>query len=271
MKEFLKKYKFVVLFIGLVLFVLYLFLTRQERLFYYNDEINKVDFKTFSESNNDGGYVKIDGKIYFYDDDELLELENVDVETFKILDLNYSKDKNNVYSYNSKLEGIDPNKFKILGWGSYTKDDKNVYFGGEKISNADVNSFEFLGKNFLIYSKDKNNVFNGKDLIEEADPETFEILKNLDCNYYYTKDKNHVYEYGKIIEGADPKTFSVDEFKICGYAEDKNNCYAKGNGSIVDKSECENNKKGFILDSLEEWIFYVIVYSSGLLEFFGLK
>lgn len=97
-------------------------------------------------------------------------LPGSDASTFKIIDSNYSKDKNNVYGKSRRDEVI----------------------ACDKVKDADPETFTPLD---YPYAKDKNNVYyNLVDKIDGADPATFKVLLNRDC----AKDKNNYYLYGQI-------------------------------------------------------------------------
>lgn len=136
MKEFLKKYKFVLigLFCLIILF-----------LYFYKIQIEETNFyKSFS-----GIYWEGFGSNTKY------RLFTVDFFTFKILSSDYAKDKEHVYFGNSLLNEADEETFEFLEF-QYAKDKNNVYYYGKIIQDADLVTFKILDPNS---SKDKNSCY----------------------------------------------------------------------------------------------------------------
>ena len=61
-----------------------------------------------------------------------IKIENGDPATFKIIDSNFAKDKNQVYYWGSIVEKADPETFQTLDWPKAK--DKNYYFSQSKIT-----------------------------------------------------------------------------------------------------------------------------------------
>lgn len=212
----------------------------------YGDILNKMadSFSLFIEATENeseliknkkidlgNGFFKDENFVYYGEittrESSLKKLDNIDPNSFELINKFYSKDKNRVYRLNeyepwitgvSILEDSDPATFKLLQEDGfiYGKDKNNVYYEWKKIQGADTETFQILD---YPYSKDKNNVYYSYEgIVESADPETFIVVKSG----FYMKDKNNVYYNGKIIQGADSETF---EFVKPGYAKDKNNVY----------------------------------------------
>ena len=179
-------------------------------------KVENVDFNTFKILNDK--YAKDDKSVYFLGNKSF---EDVDSKTFEVLPNNYSKDKNNVYSpineWIQKINAANPKTIKVLSQ-YYSKDDKNVFYNSDKILNADVNSFVVLDRE-NGYAKDKNSVYYSGEKIEGANPKTFKIISDG----MYSKDDKNVYAAVDIIKGADPQTFK--EVSETNYARDKNNLY----------------------------------------------
>ena len=57
----------------------------------------------------------------------------IDRKTFKILDYDYSKDKNNVYYYDKVVIGADPKTFKHIEGTRDGKDAKYCFRDGRKV------------------------------------------------------------------------------------------------------------------------------------------
>ena len=179
-------------------------------------KVENVDLNTFKILNDK--YAKDDKSVYFLGNKSF---EDVDSKTFEVLPNYYSKDKNNVYrpinEWIHKINGANPKTIKALGY-FYSKDDKNVFYGSDKILNADVNSFVVLEGDHS-YAKDKNSVYYSGEKIEGANPKTFKIISDG----MYSKDDKNVYATVDIIKGADPQTFR--RISETNYARDKNNLY----------------------------------------------
>ncbi|WP_369717536.1 DKNYY domain-containing protein [Leptotrichia alba] len=155
-----------------------------------------------------------------------LPLSDVDMDTFQIIMPNYyAKDKNSVYSRHKKIKGANPKTIKVLNM-AYIKDDKTVFSNfsfSNTLKNADVKSFEALGQ---YYGKDKNNVYLMGEKIKKADVKTFQVISEESFDHY-SKDKNNVYLETYIIEGADPKTFEIIKEEP-SYSKDKKYLYYSG-------------------------------------------
>lgn len=179
-------------------------------------KVENVDLNTFKILNDK--YAKDDKSVYFSGNKSF---EDVDSKTFEVLPNYYSKDKNNVYrpinEWIHKINGANSKTIKVLN-EYYSKDDKNVYYDSDKISNADVNSFVVLEGDHS-YAKDKNAVYYSGEKIKGANPKTFKIIEDG----MYSKDDKNVYATVDIIKDADPQTFR--RIPETNYARDKNNLY----------------------------------------------
>ena len=226
----------------------------KDNFYWYNQKvkINPKDFK-FYKNKDKIVYFRNNGKIYDLKGlDELNGIEDVD--TFEVLDDEYSKDKHNIYYGGVTLSDVDMDTFQIIMQDTYAKDKNKVYYGSRpirevnpktvkilseiylkddksvftkygKIENADLNSFEVLGE-MHIYAKDNKNVYLFGEIIKKADPRTFEIISEI-AFAIYSKDKNNVYLETYIIEGADPKTFEIIKEEP-SYSKDKKYLYYSG-------------------------------------------
>ena len=179
-------------------------------------KVENADLNTFKILNDK--YAKDKNSVYFFGNKSF---KDVDVKTFEVLPNYYSKDKNNVYrpinEWIHKIDGANPKTIKVLSQ-YYSKDDKNVFYDSDKILNADVPSFVvFDGENG--YAKDKNSVYYSGEKIEGANPKTFKIISDG----MYSKDDKNVYAAREIVKGADPQTFR--RIPETNYARDKNTLY----------------------------------------------
>ena len=152
-------------------------------------------------------YIKDKDNVFVYVEWEFIPnpwfkiIENVDIDSFELLEYNYSKDKNNMYFENKILEWIDPHSYEFLDTHYiYLKSWKLVYMYWEKIKWADADSFEFLDS---WYSKDKNNIFHRENILEWADYDSFEILWERKAkdnnNTYFEWEFNNIKKIEKTI------------------------------------------------------------------------
>ena len=140
------------------------------------------------------------------------KIENADIMSFKVLNKDYAKDKNHVYSGNKVIDPSpllgkikNPETFEFLPYGIrydtlYGKDKYNVYYINNIMSNC-FDSFYFIYEvkginkdkvevlNKWFIKDDKNIYFKG-EILEGVDYNTFEVLPNGDG-----QDKNRSYEY----------------------------------------------------------------------------
>ena len=179
-------------------------------------KVENADLNTFKILNDK--YAKDKNSAYFFGNKSF---KDVDVKTFQVLPNYYSKDKNNVYrpinEWIHKIDGANPKTIKVLSQ-YYSKDDKNVFYNSDKILNADINSFVVLEGDHS-HAKDKNSVYYSGEKIEGANPKTFKVISDGS----YSKDDKNVYAGLDIVKGADPQTFK--EVSGTNYARDKNNLY----------------------------------------------
>jgi hypothetical protein len=128
-----------------------------------------VNFNDFRILKSTDGCLATDGKYFF---NGIRKMADVDIETWKELENNYSKDKNNVYLYSEKLDGVDPATFEILnlpecGVGTrYTKDANNVYYNENVLESADPASFYVTCEYGLFLGKDAFSTFQDGRIIE---------------------------------------------------------------------------------------------------------
>lgn len=140
---------------------------------------------------------------------------------------NYKKDNRYVYYGTDIVVGADPNTFKIID-DQFAKDKNHIYSKGRVLEDSDSSTF-ILGP----IPKDKSNVYllstcenNQWDRcyqkVEGADPVTFQPF----IGGYY-KDKFHIFFDTKIIPNADIETFAIHDGGKYGYsyAYDENNTF----------------------------------------------
>lgn len=208
--------------------------------------LDPVTFEIINISGSARQYLKDKNGVYSIDGDSdnlVLEKLPYDPQTYEVINQLYSRDKNNIYYDNKKIEGADLPTFQRIDEYIYSKDKNNIYFRGKKISGVDKETFEKIDK--YNYSKDKNNIYYDDKKIEGVDKNTFELTYDFGSvvNGYYSKDKNNVYYENKKLKGIDVKTFKkinrlVDNFLI----EDKNGFYIvekDGNVTPIDSKEVD--------------------------------
>lgn len=208
--------------------------------------LDPVTFEIINISGSARQYLKDKNGVYSIDGDSdnlVLEKLPYDSQTYEVINQLYSRDKNNIYYDNKKIEGADLPTFQRIDEYIYSKDKNNIYFRGKKISGVDKETFEKIDK--YNYSKDKNNIYYDDKKIEGVDKNTFELTYDFGSvvNGYYSKDKNNVYYENKKLKGIDVKTFRkinrlVDNFLI----EDKNGFYIvekDGNVTPIDSKEVD--------------------------------
>jgi len=208
--------------------------------------LDPVTFEIINISGSARQYLKDKNGVYSIDGDSdnlVLEKLPYDPQTYEVINQLYSRDKNNIYYDNKKIEGADLPTFQRIDEYIYSKDKNNIYFRGKKISGVDKETFEKIDK--YNYSKDKNNIYYDDKKIEGVDKNTFELTYDFGSvvNEYYSKDKNNVYYENKKLKGIDVKTFRkinrlVDNFLI----EDKNGFYiVEKDGSVapIDSKEVD--------------------------------
>lgn len=208
--------------------------------------LDPVTFEIINISGSARQYLKDKNGVYSIDGDSdnlVLEKLPYDPQTYEVINQLYSRDKNNIYYDNKKIEGADLPTFQRIDEYIYSKDKNNIYFRGKKISGVDKETFEKIDK--YNYSKDKNNIYYDDKKIEGVDKNTFELTYDFGSvvNEYYSKDKNNVYYENKKLKGIDVKTFKkinrlVDNFLI----EDKNGFYIvekDGNVTPIDSKEVD--------------------------------
>ncbi len=136
----------------------------------------------------------------------------------------YAKDRHHVFYYGEIIEDLDPNTFELLD-AAYVRDKSHVFFLYDKLE-VDRDSFRLLGKG---YSLDKNYVYyNSNNTLEIVSDVPWSFTLVLDENKdptFYGMDRENVYLRGKIVENANPYTFHIFS---SGYACDEKSIYQFG-------------------------------------------
>lgn len=155
------------------------------------------------------------------------KFENSDADSFKPLDLYFSRDKSNIY-YNhagDKSDYLiypmqaDVKTFEALGNG-YAKDLTRVFLRDKVLTFAVGNDFKVFGRNYVAtQGKAYYLNYEGEEMqIEGADLPSFESfaldadwIYSESMNYDFAKDKHNIYYTGKVLNGVDVETFHYAE------------------------------------------------------------
>ena len=173
-------------------------------------------------------YIKYKDKIYACVYGESYQLDDVDIESFKVLDsMDYSDshvavDKKSVYFGNISIPDLNSNTLNVIG-NNYYSDGINSYFCSQ-----------FFKKNENLANKSKIRqyieyyFFEGEKPQEYSYPfkkvETNKSLKAVKNLSYFATDGEKVYYQGEVLENADLNTLrAVDRYKE--YFADKENVY----------------------------------------------
>ena len=225
-KKTLLKLMIIFIIVVIIFFLLeFFFIFKMKSDYYFNQEILENGQK-YEKSI----YIKYKDKIYAYVYGEAYQLDNVDIESFKVIDsMDYfdshvAVDKKLVYFGNIPIPDLNPNKIENIGNGYYS-DGINSYFcldtfeKNEDLANKSkirqyIEYYFFKGEKPQEYSYPFKKVETNKIL---------KIIKNLDS---FATDGEKVYYQGEVLENADFNTLK----NVGGYNEyffDKKNIYYK--------------------------------------------
>ena len=205
--------------------------------------LDPVTFEIINISGSARRYLKdkngIYSIIYSMDgDSDKLVLENLpyDPQTYEVINQLYSKDKNNIYYNDKKIEGVDKNTFELTyDFGSvvngyYSKDKNNVYYENKKLKGIDVKTFKKISRlvdNFLIEDKNGFYIVEEDGSIAPIDSKEVDI-ENLSqlaikTNLYHDKDSMYFVKNHKLVKIKDaPK---VDPYNLSTYNDKYINKY----------------------------------------------
>ncbi|WP_103070299.1 DKNYY domain-containing protein [Aquimarina sediminis] len=189
--------------------------------------LEDADPNTYEQLNYD--FAK-DKKFIFRNNKKFNE---VDHESFEIVNNQFCKDKNGVYyyEYQQPLHKIEAKVSHVVDLTSYcVRDDEFVYIHVNKIDLdikdaivripfQDADQIYFYNDNSIVRIDDK--IYFKGEILEEANVSTFEEI-----GYGYVKDDNFVFFQGQIVEGADPHTFKYNDKNYT--FTDKNHTYEAG-------------------------------------------
>lgn len=180
-----------------------------ESIYYGSKKIDGADPSTFSFIRN-SDFTMDKNSVYFYENFNVRKIESADPATFQVVlgsAGNYGRDDRHVFIGDHVLESAIPQSFRYLDV-EYSKDSESVYFGEKKINNVDPVSFKVFGSGlstergyhdsvvYYSYAKDKEHVFCEADILSGADIKTF-ILKGKNG---MPQDKFHRYNWCETIE-----------------------------------------------------------------------
>ena len=216
-------------------------------------------------------YVKYKDKIYVYVYGDLYQLDDVDIDSFKVIDsMDYSDshvaiDKNNVYFGNKIISDLDPNKLYAVG-NDYYSDGINSYFCLDTFEKTEDLANKSKIRQYIEYY-----FFKGEKPQEYSYPfkkvETTKTLKAIEDLRYLASDGEKVYYKGELIKDADLDTLkAVDQYND-DYFYDKKNVYYKTKALDLSSNKnlslvsVEQGERTYLYDelngnvSLEEYIF----------------
>ena len=193
-------------------------------------------------------------------------LENVDVDSFRVLDSqDYSDrstlivglDKNSVYFGNIRIPDLDPNKLKVIGNGYYTDGINTYYCSDMSERNKNLSSlmeiFQTLIYAFSKIKRPQSYIYPYKKV------ETDKRLKAVDNLLFFATDGDKVYYKGEVLENADLNTLVPIDGQYT-YFTDKENVYyhskllpIKNSGNLKVVSLNPDDK--FLYDETNGYVF----------------
>ena len=193
-------------------------------------------------------------------------LENVDVDSFRVLDSqNYSDrstlivglDKNSVYFGNIRIPDLDPNKLKVIGNGYYTDGINTYYCSDMSERNKNLSSlmeiFQTLIYAFSKTKRPQSYIYPYKKV------ETDKRLKAVDNLLFFASDGEKVYYKGEVLENVDLSTLVPIDGQYT-YFSDKENVYyhskllpIKNSGNLKVVSLNPDDK--FLYDEVNGYVF----------------
>ena len=225
-KKTLLKLIIIFIIIVIIFFLLeFFFIFKMRSDYYFNQEILENGQK-YEKSI----YIKYKGKIYAYVYGESYQLDNVDIESFKVIDsMEYfdshvAVDKKSVYFGNISIPDLNPNKIENIGNGYYS-DGVNSYFcsnifGKDKDLSEKSKIRQYI--EYYIFKSKKPQEYSYSFKKVETN-KTLKTIKNLDS---FATDGEKIYYQGEVLENADFNTLKVVD-RYNEYFFDKKNVYYK--------------------------------------------
>ena len=217
------------------------------------EKLGNIDIKSFKYFED--GLAKDKNRVFYIEDNK--DITGVDAKTFERMgESYYFRDKNNIFGlkdYNpydlEMLKNIDRNSFNTLS-KEIGKDKNGVYYFGEKIDGISSNNAKFveaLGNSDYILQSGNDHYLMTVNEKDSDNNERFEIKKidSLDIDFdtfkYFEmsdlyKDKNSFYYHSdsdlkKIKSDIDVKS-AEKVLKLNDFIKDKSNLYYYSNGKI---------------------------------------
>ena len=193
-------------------------------------------------------------------------LENVDVDSFRVLDLqDYSDrstlivglDKNSVYFGNIRIPDLDPNKLKVIGNGYYTDGINTYYCSDMSERNKNLSSlmeiFQTLIYAFSKTKRPQSYIYPYKKV------ETDKRLQAVDNLLFFASDGDKVYYKGEVLENVDLNTLVPIDGQYTYFADKENVYYhskllpIKNSGNLKVVSLNPDDK--FLYDEVNGYVF----------------
>ena len=217
------------------------------------EKLGNIDIKSFKYFED--GLAKDKNRVFYIEDNK--DVTGVDAKTFERMgETYYFRDKNNVFAlkdYNpydlEMLKNIDRNSFYTLS-KEIGKDKNGVYYFGEKIDGISSNNakvVEALGDNDYILQSGNDHYLMTVNEKDSDNNERFEIKKidslNIDFDTFkyfemfdLYKDKNNFYYHSdndlkKIKSDIDVKS-AEKMIELNNFIKDKNNIYYFSDGKL---------------------------------------
>lgn len=217
------------------------------------EKLGNIDIKSFKYFED--GLAKDKNRVFYIEDNK--DVTGVDAKTFERMgETYYFRDKNNIFAlkdYNpydlEMLKNIDRNSFNTLS-KEIGKDKNGVYYFGEKIDGISSNNakvVEALGDNDYILQSGNDHYLMTVNEKDSDNNERFEIKKidslNIDFDTFkyfemfdLYKDKNNFYYHSdndlkKIKSDIDVKS-AEKMIKLRDFIKDKNNIYHFSDGKL---------------------------------------
>lgn len=170
------------------------------QLYTSSEVLSGADVNSY-EISADCNYLKSNGNIYHSGN----LIEGADADSFEIINsgISLTKDKNYVYDWGVRKEGIDPKNVRAINESYYCESD-NLFFYSDLVCQVDGESFSSFNDSYFLF-KDNNKLYyiaNGSlESTIEVDGET---IRQLPYNWF--ADKNRVF-YLEISEDGDSGIF----------------------------------------------------------------
>ena len=217
------------------------------------EKLGNIDIKSFKYFED--GLAKDKNRVFYIEDNK--DVTGIDAKTFERMgESYYFRDKNNIFAlkdYNpydlEMLKNIDRNSFNTLS-KEIGKDKNGVYYFGEKIDGISSNNakvVEALGDNDYILQSGNDHYLMTVNEKDSDNSERFETKKidslNIDFDTFkyfeisdLYKDKNSFYYHSdndlkKIKSDIDVKS-AEKMIKLRDFIKDKNNIYHFSDGKL---------------------------------------